>query len=44
LLLGGEKPEIYEGNLLLSSVLGANIHFTGDNRKGEAGVVSYTKK
>ncbi|WP_438711331.1 D-cysteine desulfhydrase family protein [Aquimarina muelleri] len=35
LLLGGKKPEVYEGNLLLSSILGANIHFTGDNRKGE---------
>ncbi|MDY8137536.1 D-cysteine desulfhydrase family protein [Aquimarina sp. 2201CG5-10] len=35
LLLGGEKPEIYDGNLLLSSILGAEIHFTGENRKGE---------
>ncbi len=35
LLLGGEKPEIYDGNLLLSSILGADIHFTGKNRKGE---------
>src|SRR5690606_36550497 len=35
LLLGGERPEIYEGNLLLSSILGANIHFTAKNRKGE---------
>lgn len=35
LLLGGEKPEEYEGNLLLSSLLGATIHFTGDHRKGE---------
>ncbi len=35
LLLGGEEPEVYDGNLLLSSTLGANIHFTGNNRKGE---------
>jgi D-cysteine desulfhydrase family pyridoxal phosphate-dependent enzyme len=35
LLLGGNKPENYTGNLLLSHLLGANIHFTGDNRKGE---------
>ncbi|MFV9549956.1 1-aminocyclopropane-1-carboxylate deaminase/D-cysteine desulfhydrase [Algibacter sp. PT7-4] len=35
LLLGGEEPGNYKGNLLLSHLLGANIHFTGDNRKGE---------
>ncbi len=35
LLLGGTKPKIYEGNLLLSNVLGAKIHFAGENRKGE---------
>jgi D-cysteine desulfhydrase len=35
LLLGGNKPKNYNGNLLLSHLLGANIHFTGDNRKGE---------
>ncbi|MFC4633233.1 D-cysteine desulfhydrase family protein [Dokdonia ponticola] len=35
LLLGGIKPEVYDGNLLLSSILGAAIHFTGENRKGE---------
>lgn len=35
LLLGGMPPKIYEGNLLLSHLLGAKIHFTGDNRKGE---------
>lgn len=35
LLLGGEEPSVYNGNLLLSKLLGANIHFTGENRKGE---------
>jgi len=35
LVLGGEKPEIYNGNILLSELLGAKIHFTGENRKGE---------
>ena len=35
LLLGGDEPEIYDGNLLLSSLLGATIHFAGKNRKGE---------
>ncbi len=35
LLLGGEKPKYYTGNLLLSHLLGANIHFAGENRKGE---------
>lgn len=35
LMLGGEEPTIYEGNLLISKLLGANIIFTGNNRKGE---------
>ncbi len=35
LLLGDKKPEEYNGNLLLSNLLGAQIHFTGNNRKGE---------
>ncbi len=35
LLLGGYKPKEFNGNLLLSHLLGAKIHFTGDNRKGE---------
>jgi D-cysteine desulfhydrase len=34
---GGTKPEVYDGNLLLSSILGAEIHFTAENRKGEDG-------
>jgi D-cysteine desulfhydrase len=35
LLLGGSEPQKYNGNLLLSHLLGAYIHFTGENRKGE---------
>ena len=35
LLLGGEKPNVYNGNLLLSHLFGAKIRFTGNNRKGE---------
>lgn len=35
LLLGGTAPQKYNGNLLLSHLLGAQIHFTGENRKGE---------
>ena len=35
LLLGGNKPDLYTGNLLLSKMLGAEIIFTGDKRKGE---------
>lgn len=35
LLLGGTNPEVYNGNLLLSYLLGAIIHFAGENRKGE---------
>jgi D-cysteine desulfhydrase family pyridoxal phosphate-dependent enzyme len=35
LMLGGTEPEKYNGNLLLSYLLGANIHFDGENRKGE---------
>ncbi|MEZ7500285.1 D-cysteine desulfhydrase family protein [Flavobacterium sp. Arc3] len=43
LLLGGEKPDVYDGNLLLSSILGAEIHFTAENRKGEDGEILKTK-
>jgi D-cysteine desulfhydrase len=35
LLLGGAEPDRYSGNLLLSSLLGAQIRFTGEHRKGE---------
>lgn len=35
LLLGGEEPLRPEGNLLLSKMLGATIHYGGEKRKGE---------
>ncbi|HMQ67721.1 MAG TPA: D-cysteine desulfhydrase family protein [Ignavibacteria bacterium] len=35
LVLGGSEPEIYDGNLLMSYLTGAVIHFAGENRKGE---------
>jgi D-cysteine desulfhydrase family pyridoxal phosphate-dependent enzyme len=35
LLLGGNPPKEYSGNLLLSRLLGATIHYTGAQRKGE---------
>lgn len=35
LMLGGNQPEAFNGNLLLSSLLGARITFTGESRKGE---------
>ncbi len=35
LLLGGDKPDQFTGNLLLSKLLGANIHFMGHQRKAE---------
>jgi L-cysteate sulfo-lyase len=35
LVLGGEKPDVFTGNLLLDSLFGATLHFCGDLRKGE---------
>ncbi len=35
LVLGGERPDILDGNLLLDDLLGAEIHWTGEYRKGE---------
>jgi 1-aminocyclopropane-1-carboxylate deaminase/D-cysteine desulfhydrase-like pyridoxal-dependent ACC family enzyme len=35
LVLGGEPPELPEGNLLLDTLFGAVIHWTGELRKGE---------
>jgi len=35
LALGGEPPQNYSGNILIDKLLGANIHWTGEFRKGE---------
>ena len=35
LVLGGAAPEMPDGNLLLDQLLGAQIHWSGDLRKGE---------
>tara|TARA_R110002050_G_scaffold289068_1_gene441462 strand:- start:15059 stop:16036 length:978 start_codon:yes stop_codon:yes gene_type:complete len=42
LLLGGNEPTKYDGNLLLCKMLGATISFTGENRKGET-IADYKK-
>ena len=36
LVLGGEPPTTPNGNLLLDILLGAHLHWTGDQRKGES--------
>ena len=33
LIVKGSKPKVYQGNLLLSKLLGAEIHFTGNYKK-----------
>lgn len=35
LVLGGSEPEALQGNILLDHLLGANIHWSGQFRKGE---------
>ena len=35
LVLGGNKPIEFTGNLLINKILGAELHFMGENRKGE---------
>jgi L-cysteate sulfo-lyase len=35
LALGGEAPETRDGNLLLDEILGAELHWCGEHRKGE---------
>ncbi len=34
LWLNGTEPEVYQGNLLLSHLLGAHLHFSGEKAKG----------
>jgi D-cysteine desulfhydrase len=36
LILGGSPPPAAQGNLLLSELLGAEIHWAGEERKGES--------
>ncbi len=35
LVLGGSQPQNLQGNLLLNSMLGVHMHWSGDRRKGE---------
>lgn len=35
LVLGGQQPEVLDGNLLLDDLVGAGIHWAGEFRKGE---------
>ncbi|MBL4673949.1 MAG: D-cysteine desulfhydrase family protein [Arenicella sp.] len=35
LVLGGEKPDIVNGNLMLDMLFGCHIHWAGVNRKGD---------
>lgn len=35
LVLGGQPPEVPAGNVLLDQILGARIHWTGPERRGE---------
>ena len=35
LVLGGEEPSDFNGNLLLDKLFGANLHYCGNLRKGE---------
>ncbi len=43
LILRGNEPKTYQGNLLLSQLLGAKIHFSGDGSK-EIDLDLFTKK
>jgi len=45
LWLNGQEPETYQGNLLLSHLLGAKLHFSGDTAKGrETALLDLQKK
>ncbi|NRA72164.1 MAG: D-cysteine desulfhydrase family protein [Gammaproteobacteria bacterium] len=35
LVLGGQEPQHFDGNLLLDKIFGCQIHWAGNNRKGE---------
>ncbi len=45
LWLNGIEPEVYQGNLLLSHLLGAHLHFSGEKAKGrEAALLDLQKE
>ena len=43
LIVRGKEPETYQGNLLLSNLLGAKIHFTGNDKK-DIDIKGYTNQ
>ncbi|ASP47106.1 D-cysteine desulfhydrase family protein [Cognaticolwellia beringensis] len=46
LVLGGQEPDKFDGNLLLDKIFGCKIHWSGTNRKGEdiPEIVEHLKK
>ena len=44
LWLNGNEPETYQGNLLLSHLLGAHLHFSGEKAKGRELALQELKK
>ncbi len=44
LWLNGFQPEHYQGNLLLSHLLGAHLHFSGDQAKGREAALKQLQK
>jgi len=44
LWLNGTEPETYQGNLLFSHLLGAHLHFSGEQAKGRESALQNLKK